>query len=323
MSNPILSIIIPVFNGEDYIDKCLSSLIKEDLKDETEVILVDNASTDDSYSICERWKDWAGNVILYQEEHKGASNARNLGIQKARGKYLTFVDIDDYLLESFRDVVKLLERIDTDVVIAEATHSYLKVSKGLSTHNFSGNSGIKECFEKGLLINTAPHAKFFKNELVQRNRILFPLDVIVGEDAVFFFDFLSKAKSITYVNTPIYVYQDNASSIIHRAYPVKQEWIDYCEMRKSLLSFCKLFQIDNENDFKWSILTSRLRRYMKVCIHNSKDIRKDLTKIPYADTAHYGQGQRLSVGGKVFSLLVRHRLFTLVSIIGKLRNTEI
>lgn len=320
MSNPILSIIIPVFNGEDYIDKCLSSLIKEDLKYETEVILVDNSSTDDSYSICERWKNGAGNVILYREEHKGASNARNLGIQKARGKYLTFVDIDDYLLESFRDVVKLLEHIDTDVVIAEASHSYLKVSKGISTHNFSGVSGIKECFEKGLLINTAPHAKFFKNELVQRNRILFPLDVIVGEDAVFFFDFLSKAKSITYVDTPIYVYQDNASSIIHRAYPVKQEWIDFCEMRKSLLSFCNLFQIKYDNKFKWSILTSRLRRYIKVCIRNSKDIRKDLRRIPHEDTAHYGQGQRLSVGGKVFSLLVRFRLFTLISIIGKSRK---
>lgn len=319
MSNPILSIIIPVFNGEDYIDKCLSSLIKEDLKDETEVILVDNTSTDDSYSICERWKNLVGNVLLYQEEHKGASNARNLGIQKARGKYLTFVDIDDYLLESFRDVVKLLERIDTDVVIAEATHSYLKVSEGLSTHNFSGDSGIKECFEKGLLINTAPHAKFFKNELVQRKHILFPLDVIVGEDAVFFFDFLSKAKSVTYVNTPIYVYQDNASSIIHRAYPVKQEWIDYCAIRKSLLSFCNLFQIDNENDFKWSILTSRLRRYIKACMNQSAKEIQNLRIIPNEDTSHYGLGQHLSLGGKLFKFLVNNRLFALISVISKIK----
>ena len=101
-SEIFFSIIIPVYNGEKYIQRCVLSVVDINLKEENfECIIVDNASTDSTKSICARLVETYPEVKYISTEVKGVSNARNIGINYSKGKYLLFLDVDDYFLKNW------------------------------------------------------------------------------------------------------------------------------------------------------------------------------------------------------------------------------
>ena len=94
--NPLVSIIVPVYNNEKYLRQCLDSITNQTFKD-IEIILVDDGSTDNSASICEEYAKEDSRVVFIHSENKGVSNARNIGIDKSKGKFIMFCDSDDWL----------------------------------------------------------------------------------------------------------------------------------------------------------------------------------------------------------------------------------
>ncbi len=94
MKNEIISIIVPIYNGETYIDRCLESIVKQTYK-ALEIILINDGSTDESERKCIEWEKKDNRVLLFSQPNKGVSEARNMGLAKAKGKYIAFVDIDD------------------------------------------------------------------------------------------------------------------------------------------------------------------------------------------------------------------------------------
>lgn len=114
----LLSIIVPVYNVESYLRKCVGSLLHQDLgKEEYEIILVDDGSTDTSGSICDELSRCSRNVVVHHKENGGLSSARNAGIAISRGKYIQFVDADDYLnIDVLGSIVKQLTMWNLDVL---------------------------------------------------------------------------------------------------------------------------------------------------------------------------------------------------------------
>lgn len=112
-----ISIIIPMYNARDYIVHCVDALLEQTLKD-IEIIVVDDCSTDDSMAICEeRYKDNDCVVLLSQPKNMGPGAARNAGIEKARGEYISFVDSDDAMVkDAFRQMYEEASRTDADVL---------------------------------------------------------------------------------------------------------------------------------------------------------------------------------------------------------------
>lgn len=110
--NPKLSVIIPVYNVEEYLRECLDSILGQDY-DDFEVILVDNNSTDKSYEICEEYaRKYPEVVRVYRCEAWGAAAARNFGVEKARGEYIWFIDSDDYIEKgAIRKLVTMAESL--------------------------------------------------------------------------------------------------------------------------------------------------------------------------------------------------------------------
>ena len=94
-SNPLLSIIVPVYNAEQYLQRCIKSIINQSYKN-LDIILVDDGSTDDSGIICNSFQD-DGRVKVFHTLNKGQASARNLGLEQAKGDYITFVDDDDWI----------------------------------------------------------------------------------------------------------------------------------------------------------------------------------------------------------------------------------
>ena len=119
---PEVSVIIPVYNSEKYVEKCICSVMAQTLP-ELEIIIINDGSIDESGKILRKLAQKDSRIILLEQENKGVAAARNLGVEKATGKYLTFVDGDDYLQEDYIEkMYSLAEKETLDMVICGQTY---------------------------------------------------------------------------------------------------------------------------------------------------------------------------------------------------------
>lgn len=124
--NPELSIIVPVYNIEKYLNKCIDSLLQQTLKT-IEIILIDDGSTDNSGSICDEYAKRDNRIVVIHQENKGASYARNVGLKMAKGEWVTFVDSDDWVEENLYEIaMKELKENQPDIFIFNYYNNYPK-----------------------------------------------------------------------------------------------------------------------------------------------------------------------------------------------------
>ena len=124
MNNPKISIIVPVYNGEKYLEKCVDSIIHQTERD-IEVILVDNGSLDLSGEMCDAFAEKDNRIKVIHQPNNGVSFARNTGIENAKGDYIGFVDADDWIdIDMYDSLLKEASRSEADVVMCDATTVY-------------------------------------------------------------------------------------------------------------------------------------------------------------------------------------------------------
>lgn len=202
-----VSVVIPVYNVENYIEETIESLLNQTLK-EFEVIFVDDGSTDKSIEKIEKYLD-NKNLKLIKQENGGPGKARNKGIELATGQYIVFVDGDDLLPEnSLKIRYDLAESNGVDIVVG-GTYAYDGVEKWPIISHF-GDEGIKTLDDSEELFQSmGPCNKIFKSELIRESR--FPEDIKYGEDQVFIMDAYIRAKGIYKTNENIYFYRQRQS----------------------------------------------------------------------------------------------------------------
>lgn len=199
-----ISVIIPVYNTESYIEDCLESILSQTLK-EIEIICIDDGSTDHSYDILGKYSDKYKNIIVLHQKNMGASIARNQGIKCANGKYICFMDSDDYYIQNHA----------LEILYLEAEKNHVSVCGG-DLALVSGDGGIKKV-EKNLPRNEIVEFKdfgeyyyytsyIFNTEFVRKNKILFP-PYRRYEDPLFLLKVMICAQKFFYVNKMIYAYR--------------------------------------------------------------------------------------------------------------------
>ena len=116
----MISVIVPVYNVEEYLEKCVDSIVAQKVDEEFEVILVDDGSKDNSGQLCDELAEKYPNVKRFNKENGGLSDARNYGIKVSTGDKITFIDSDDYVEETYlKDLLDLMNRFDADMAITK------------------------------------------------------------------------------------------------------------------------------------------------------------------------------------------------------------
>ncbi len=203
MKNNIdISIIVPIYNAEKYLKKCIDSLVNQ-TKKELEIILVNDGSTDNSERIIKEYKD--KRIKYFKNKNQGIGKTRNFGIEQATGKYLMFVDSDDYIEKNMCKLMfdKAFSN-SLDIVVCD----YYKVTgnemKEEKIKDYK-NTTLKENPSLLLEINLAPWNKLYKTDLIKKNNIKF-IENLKYEDAPFVCEALDKAKKIGKINRSLNYY---------------------------------------------------------------------------------------------------------------------
>ena len=211
----LLSIIIPVYNSEKYLKKCLDSIILQTYKN-FEIICVDDGSIDSSYQILKEYQNKDSRIRLLKQEHKGVSSARKLGLTNACGKYITFVDSDDYLdKETYLNALKYLNIADLVCFGIRVFGEFQKSQINDDNKYYKiKNKGLTNIFPKlPFRIDVSLCNKIFKRELIDKFNIDFT-DNCLYEDAEFCFKYLLCSKKIYFLNKYFYNYRRRRCSIM-------------------------------------------------------------------------------------------------------------
>ena len=206
-----ISIIIAVYNAEKYIEKCLNS-IKEQTNSNYEIIIVDDGSKDNSLNICEKFKGENKNIIIniISQENKGPSKARNKGIEKATGDYITFVDADDYLEEN---ILKNLVNNSEPNVMIRSNYKVFKNNKIINNKKESGKISVNE-FICRVLNNSFPGCVWgclFETKIIKE--IKFSNNLHFLEDTLFLIEYLNRMDYVKFVEGNYYYCLTNFNSI--------------------------------------------------------------------------------------------------------------
>lgn len=210
-----LSIIIPVYNISEYVDRCLYSICCQ-LLDEIEILVIDDESPDDSISKVLLWQKKYKCIRIISQKNKGLGGARNTGIREATGKFLWFVDGDDEIKrDSLWSILRYVDLLDDDVIVFdyERLNSVAKVI-GRSFSNIDLHSIDGYTFEKNILLVQAWRSLYKRSFLIENN--LFFREHFLHEDCEFNMRILCYAKKMTYVDEVIYRYfTQNGGSIMN------------------------------------------------------------------------------------------------------------
>lgn len=214
---PKVSIIVPVYNVEQYLEECIESIIQQTYKN-IEIILVDDGSTDKSRDICDNYSSMDERIIVIHKNNGGLSSARNIGIETAQGKYIIFIDSDDYWIGNncLLHMINLAEEYNADVVRGE----YISVNeKGERIKTITKNKqgvDLRLLDSANFYINAIAGENFSVLFLFKRNAIntlRFNENLIIQEDIDFNIKFFSSDHICIYTKESFYVYRKRANSI--------------------------------------------------------------------------------------------------------------
>lgn len=344
MNQIILSIIIPVFNGADYIESCIEKLYLVE-NQEFEVIIVDDGSTDLTYKKCKRLQQKYCNVIIIKTENKGVSHARNVGIMSAHGKWITFLDVDDYIegkcLSCYKDMLNNLQ--NEIICFGIVVDRYDKYSKQLlmcekREYNFFKQAHIKE-IEKNIKLDfydlfknnifDSAGGKFYKLDIVKNNKLLFNEKMTVREDSVFVLEYVRHVTKIKILNDFIYHYRIAGNEKLYHArrnIPID----NIKKLYETYLIDIKKFDISDEKNLQLIykhifvlLLNSFSRMASKKYAVSRKELIKSL-KMAYKEFNDMYYNIELNTPFyKLFRYLIKNKMYNICFIMLKIRfNNE-
>lgn len=219
----MISIVMPVFNAEEYLKKSIESILGQTYP-AWELIIIDNGSEDDSFRICQEYaKNEDRILVLHQYQNKGVSAARNLGVEKATGNYVTFLDADDWVAPDYLEqLIKTAKNTQADMLVCQYRKAYdadrnveeeIQEQSSFAAKAYNREEYVSQCLLEGY---THCWGVLFKNSLLEGIR--FPARITIGEDVLFLIDAILQAEKIVVTEYDGYRYYINENGAMNRKF---------------------------------------------------------------------------------------------------------
>ncbi|HII4441208.1 TPA: glycosyltransferase family 2 protein [Clostridium perfringens] len=294
MIRPKVSVVVPIYNVEKYLHRCVNSLIRQTLKD-IEIILVNDGSPDNCPKICDEYKNKDIRVKVIHKKNAGLGLARNSGLDEAKGKYVVFVDSDDFIEESaLEEMYNIAEKHQADMCMA----GYYKYNTQTNTINkielfenqkiFKGDQ-IKEVVYK--IIGSAPESisdedygmSVWKNlyslEFLKKNNIRFYSErEYVSEDVIFHLCAVPKMRKIVTINESYYYYCDNSDTSLTSTFR-DSKFEQYKTLYLKELELLSVFDSeDNGRVYAARMFLGNVRNHMKQLSSSNYSLKNKLKR---------------------------------------------
>lgn len=313
--NELISLIIPVYNVEKFIEKCLVSVINQTYAN-IEIIIVNDGSKDNSGCICKKYANLDSRIKYFEKENGGLASARNYGLEKASGEYVLFLDSDDFMsLNALEVLLSNLKDTDADVAIGKITmvkefdevSPEIKDCCNIKQYTYDNFSAIENMLYE-IQFSSSANRILYKSCLF--NEIRFPLGKTY-EDLFTIYKVLYKCKVITFVDFPVYYYTIRSGSIISNLNPVKN--LDFLNAALEIHNFIEKRCPDKIKAADYKIFVASIELFVKY--PQEQDLSKiDLNKKNYIWNVI--KENRIKV---IFdrNSLIKYRILAIVSFLGK------
>lgn len=295
--NDKISIIVPVYNMEEYLDRCMQSLVKQEHQN-IEILLVDDGSTDSSPAICDMWGQRDARVRVFHKKNGGQCTARNTGLDMATGDYIAFVDSDDYVSPA------IYSTLLSDLIEHNAEISCCSTASDDGVHGsnailiFTNEKAMKEHLMDASVVGQSPCDKLFKKELFEEIR--FPL-FRAYEDCATIYKLLAKAGIIVCRDLTLYHYISRENSTMTQPFSavkfqqIDAYWMMYQDYTKQYPQYAYLVKRKLVGSCQYCIGESYRQKKQKEFTGEIKQTKDKLRRI---------NGKGLSIKMKITKLLM-------------------
>ena len=309
-----ISVIVPVYNVEKYLDKCLTSLIKQTYKN-FEIIVINDGSIDNSLAICNKYANKYDNVKVYDYKNAGVAHARNVGIKKATGDYLLFVDSDDYIDEKLlENLNEFLKKNDCDIVCFDM----YKVVNNVNTYYHTSNSLVKDNIKRYIIGDSGPCNKLIKKKLF--NNLKF-MEKIYYEDLATMPILVLYTNKIEFLEEPLYYYVQRDNSIMHQ----KKFSEKLLDIFTSLDNVYEVYDGNYKDEIEYLYITHLLRsasmRFLEY--DDTKEYLKEINDIIRTRFPNWKKNKYLKLSSfklKIICYLAYNKKYRLLKILMKIKK---
>lgn len=312
-----ISVIVPVYNSETFLPKCLDSIINQTYKN-LEIILIDDGSKDNSGKICDEYAKKDDRIVVVHKENAGVSSARNAGVAIATGDYIGFVDSDDWIeSHMYQNLINILDNYDVDIARCSYKRDGLNISQ---SHIFNESKIIDLRNSREEIICNVINSKMHCYNcliLLKRNiatKIKYIEEIALGEDLIWFIELLCNINSLYYSNSQDYHYVFNENSAsqskISKVKNLRDVLTLYEQINKILNT--KKILTDNIRRILATEMFYRLSSDLSLCLYFNRDksLLKDITNDSrFYDIVKDVDFKRLSIVNKITYKLVSYKAY--------------
>lgn len=253
---PHISVILPVYNAEKTLSKCIKSVLEQDFTD-FELIIVNDGSKDSSLSICENYAVQDNRIQIINKQNNGVSSARNIALDNVRGKYICFIDADDWVEREYLSAFfKTSKNPDKETVIQgcfEDTETESTIKCSLPDEQYNLENFTRVFLQLRILGYGYPFAKLYQTDIINEYNLRFDINIHFIEDLLFFLNYLQYIKSLRSVSEINYHYVSYSTnlSLSYSHNPYESEIRAYYSEKKILETLTLKFDLKDSTVYYW------------------------------------------------------------------------
>lgn len=333
-NNEKVSIIVPIYNVEKYLNRCIESIINQTYKN-LEIILINDGSTDSSQQICNTYKDRDERIKVINKENSGVSATRNIGLYNATGQWIVFIDSDDWIEnDMIEKLLNVAHNENAEIVQCNSYYAYEKeiIKRAEIMPNYQVRKDIENIkldiispkydeMENNTYTRAirAVHGKIFKSEVLKNEKFI--ENIFIFEDGIFLLSILDNVKTYILINEYLYYYRVTENSItkkfsneyLNQIEQIMKNIRDYVVKQKDKEKFEKMYNV-----MYFELISSSMTRYFFNKDNKKKNkikLLKEKSENEYKSIIEKVDKKYLNLNQKILLFLLRAHMYFLISVI--------